>query len=164
MLMTWLGVLAQLVEGRVAARAFGAHVGGPGRAHLAGTLAAVPFGLVATLLAIAWAALSGQPGDWASAGFLAQVIGLHLAAIVFGIAVASLLVPPLVHTTGWRVLLGVGLYVALVLVPDSPMRPLLRVSVGSTAGSGAVMLGALLLAGIGAAVIGLTTVLAARLP
>jgi ABC-type Mn2+/Zn2+ transport system ATPase subunit len=164
MLMTWLGVLAQLVDGRVVARAFGAHVGGPGRAHLAGALAAVPFGLAAMVLAVAWAALSGQPGDWVSAAFLGQVIGLHLAAIVFGIAVASVLVPPFVRTTGWRVLLGAGLYVALVLVPASPMRPLLRVSVGSAAGSGAVMLGALLLAGLGGAVIAVTTLLAARLP
>ena len=51
--MTWLSVLAQVVDGRVVARAFGAHVGGLGRAHLAACLAAAPYGIIATIAAIA---------------------------------------------------------------------------------------------------------------
>ena len=52
--------LAQRVDGRLAGRAFAAHVGGRGRAHLAGCLATAPFALAATAAAWAWPAL-GQP-------------------------------------------------------------------------------------------------------
>jgi hypothetical protein len=123
----------------------------------------VPFGIAATAAAMIWAALSGQPGDWASAGFLAEVAALQLAAVVFGIGVGTLLVPPLVQSTGWRVLLGVGLYLALVLVPASPLHPLLRLSVGNGAGV-SLALAAGPLAGIGVALIAVTAALAGRLP
>ncbi len=161
--MTWLTVLAQVVDGRVMARAFGAHLGGLGRAHLAGSLAAVPFGLVATVAAIVWQAVTGQPGDWASPGFLAEVAGLNLAAVLFGIGLGTLLVPPLAHTTGWRVCGGVALYLALALIPASPLHPLLRLSAGNTTPGGPA-LAAGLIAAIGAALIAITAFLASRLP
>jgi hypothetical protein len=163
MVMTWLTVLAQVVDGRVVARAFGAHVGGPGRAHLAASLAAVPFGVVATVAAVAWPAVTGQPGDWASATFLAEVTGLNLAAVVFGIGVGTLLVPPLMHTTGWRVCGGVALYLALLLIPASPLHPVLRVSVGN-ATAGGPGLAAGVIAAVGVALTAVTTFLASRLP
>jgi hypothetical protein len=163
MMMTWLTVLAQLVDGRVVARAFGAHVGGPGRAHLAASLAAVPFGVVATVAAVAWPAVTGQPGEWASAAFVAEVAGVNLAAMVFGIGVGTLLVPPLVHTTGWRVCGGVALYLALLLIPASPLHPLLRITVGNgTAGGPGLAAG--LIAAVGLALAGSTAFLASRLP
>jgi ABC-type Mn2+/Zn2+ transport system ATPase subunit len=162
--MTWLSVLAQVVDGRVVARAFGAHAGGLGRAHLAACLAAAPYGIIATIAAIVWPAVTGQPGDWASASFVGQVAALHLAAVVFGIGVGTLLVPPLVVTTGWRVCLGVAIYLALVLIPASPMHPLLRLSVGNGAGGGAALAAAGVMAGIGAALIAVTTALAGWLP
>jgi hypothetical protein len=161
MVATWLTVLAHTVDGRVVARAFGAHVGGPGRAHLAACLATVPFVVVATVAAVVWPWVTGWPGDWTSPGFVAEVAGLQLAAAVFGIGVGALLVPPLVVATGWRVCLSVALYLAFVLIPDSPMRPMLRLSVGN--GVSGPALAAWLLAGVGAALIAVTTVLARRL-
>lgn len=113
---------------------------------------------------LAWSQLSGQSGHAHSAGWLTQVAALQLAAVVFGIGIGALLVPPLVQTTGWRVALGVALYLALVLIPASPMRPLLRVSAGSVSGGGAALAAAGLVAGVGAALIAVTAFLAARLP
>jgi len=45
--LTWVAVLAHGVDGRPVARAFAAHVGGVGRAHLAASLATLPFLLAA---------------------------------------------------------------------------------------------------------------------
>ena len=87
---------------------------------------------------------------------------LHLAAVVFGVAIGTLLVPPLVERAGWRICLAVGLFLALLLVPVSPMHPLLLLathpageSVGAAAG---------LIAATGATLIGVTAFLASRLP
>ena len=68
------------------------------------------------------------------------------------------------HTTGWRVCLGVAVYLALVLIPASPMKPLLPMSVGNGSGSGSVLLAAGLLAAVGAALAAVTAALADRLP
>ena len=158
--MMWVSVQAQLADGRLMARAFAAHVGGRGRAHLAACLATVPFAVAATAIAVGWSALS-QPYPPHYPGLLLRMITLHLAAAVLGVAVGTLLVPPLVERAGWRICLAAGLFLALLLVPVSPMHPLLllathpRVSVGAAAG---------LLAAVGAAVIGVTAFLASRLP
>jgi ABC-type lipoprotein export system ATPase subunit len=162
--MTWLTVLAHTVDGRVVGRAFGAHVGGPGRAHLAASLAAVPFGILAALAGLAWPVLTNQAGHLPSAAFLGEVIALGLGAAAFGIGIGALLVPPLVLNTGWRVCLGVSVYLALVLIPVSPVRPLLRLSVGSLVTGGAALTAAGLLAGTGAVLIAVTAWLARRLP
>lgn len=160
--MTWVTVLAQLADGRMAGRAFAAHVGGRGRAQLAATLATAPFALVAVIVAVALAA-SRQPAGQITALVVLEAIVLHLAAAVFGAGVGTLLAPPVITQPGWRVLTGVALYLALILVRVSPLRPLLIVA--ENAGSGPTVVAAtLLLAGIGAVLAALTVCLADRLP
>jgi hypothetical protein len=146
---------------RELARAFAAHVGGRGRAHLAASLATVPFAVAATAAAVGWSALSQPYPRGNYPGLLLDMITLHLAAAAFGVAVGALLVPPLVDRAGWRVCLATALLVALLLVPVSPMRPLLLLV---THPVGSVLAAAGLLAVVAAAVIGLTTATASRLP
>jgi ABC-2 type transport system ATP-binding protein len=160
-IMIWVSVLAHLADGRLMARAFAAHVGGNGRAHLAACLATVPFAVAATAIAVGWSALSQPPPRHDFPGLLLDMITLDLAAAAFGVAVGALLVPPLVDRAGWRICLAVGLLVALLLVPVSPMRPLLLLV---THPGGSVAAAAGLLAATAAAVIGLTTAAASRLP
>jgi ABC-type Mn2+/Zn2+ transport system ATPase subunit len=159
--MIWVSVQAQLADGRLMARAFAAHVGGTGRAHLAACLATVPFAVAATIFAVGWSVLS-QPHPPRSPGLLLDMITLHLAAAVFGVAVGTLLVPPLVDRAGWRICLAVALFLALLLVPVSPMHPLLLLATHPAGGSVGAAAG--LLAATGAAVIGVTAFLAGRLP
>jgi len=160
-IMIWVGVLAHLADGRLMARAFAAHVGGKGRAHLAACLATVPFAVAATAAAVGWSALSQPQPRHHYPGLLLDMVTLHLAAAVFGVAIGTLLVPPLVDRAGWRISLAAGLLVALLLVPVSPLRPLLLLA---THPGGSVAAAAGLLAAAGAAFIGVTTFLASRLP
>ncbi|HEY5990120.1 MAG TPA: ATP-binding cassette domain-containing protein [Streptosporangiaceae bacterium] len=160
MVMTWVSVLAHLVDGRLMARAFAAHVGGRGRARLAACLATAPFAGGATAVAWVWPIISQQGPHHVS--FLLHVVTSHLAAAVFGVGAGTLLVPPLVERAGWRVCLGVAMYLGLLVLPFSPVRPLLltmHAEAGHTVAAAAGVLG-----GTGAALIGLTTFLAARLP
>jgi ABC-2 type transport system ATP-binding protein len=160
-IMIWVSVLAHLADGRLMARAFAAHVGGNGRAHLAACLATVPFAVAATVIAVGWSAFSQPLPRHHFPGLLLDMITLDLAAAAFGVAVGALLVPPLVDRAGWRICLATGLLVALLLVPVSPMRPLLLLV---THPGGSVAAAAGLLAATAAAVIGLTTATASRLP
>jgi ABC-2 type transport system ATP-binding protein len=159
-IMIWVSVLAHLADGRLMARALAAHVGGNGRAHLAACLATVPFAVAATALAVGWSALSQPPPRHGYPGLFLDMITLDLAAAAFGVAVGALLVPPLVDRAGWRICLATGLLAALLLVPVSPMRPLLLLV---THPGGSVVAAAGLLAVVAAAVIGLTTAAASRL-
>ena len=159
--MIWVSVQAQLADGRLMARAFAAHVGGTARAHLAACLATVPFAVGATVIAVGWSALS-QPHPPHYPGLLLDMITLHLAAAVFGVGVGTLLVPPLVDRAGWRICLAVALFLALLLVPVSPMHPLLLLATHPAGGSVGAAAG--LLAATGAAVIGVTALLASRVP
>ena len=116
-LMAWITVLAQRVDGLLIGRAFAAHVGGRGRAHL--------------------------------------------AAALFGVGTGTLLVPPLIAGAGWRICLGSAAFLAVLVVPASPMRPLLRLAANSATSSAAIAAG--LLAATGVVLIALTTFLASRL-
>jgi ABC-2 type transport system ATP-binding protein len=162
-IMTWVSVLAHLSDGRLMARAFAAHVGGRWQAHLAASLATVPFAVVATVVAVAWPALSQLHSVRHDPSLIEQIIVLHLAAAVFGVGLGALLVPPLVERAGWRICLAAALFLALLLVPVSPVRPLLLLTTRA-AGWNSVGTAAGLLAGTGAVLIGLTAYLAARLP
>ena len=159
-LMAWVAAAAQLADGRLLGRAFAAHAGGPGPAHLAACLATAPFAVAATVLAVAAPALS-QPGrhSW---GLLADMAGLSLAAAVLGVGLGSLLVPPLVDRAGWRTCLGVLLFLAVLLIPASPMRPLLLMA--AQVHTTTVLVACAELAGTGVALIALTTWVAGRLP
>jgi hypothetical protein len=160
--MSWITVLAHLSDGRLMGRAFAAHVGGRGRAHLAAGLATAPFAVAATVVAVGWPAVSQPHPHHGFAGLLLKMVVLHLAAALLGVGVGTLLVPPLVDRAGWRICLAAGLFLILILIPVSPMRPLLLLAthpaMTSVAGPAA------LLAATGAVLIAATTVLAGRLP
>jgi len=161
--VTWVTVLAHLADGRLMARAFAAHVGGRGRAHLAACLAGVPFAVAATVAAVAWSTFS-QPFPSHQPGLLLQMAVLDLAAAGLGIGVAALLVPPLVERAGWRVCLAAALFLALLLIRVSPAHSLLLLATHHGAGWGTVGATAGLLAGTGAVLVAATTVAAIRLP
>jgi ABC-2 type transport system ATP-binding protein len=160
--MSWITVLAHLSDGRLMARAFAAHVGGRGRAHLAASLATAPFAVAATAVAVAWPAVGQAHPQDGFPGLLLDIVVLHLGAALLGVGVGALLVPPLVERAGWRICLAAGLFLILILVPASPMRPLLLLAthpaMTSVAGPAA------LLAATGAALIAVTAALASRLP
>jgi ABC-2 type transport system ATP-binding protein len=160
-IMTWVTVLAHLADGRLMARAFAAHVGGRGRAHLAASLAIAPFAVAATIAAVAWSAVTQAHPHHHYRTLLFEMVVLHLAAAVFGVGVGTLLVPPLVERAGWRILLAVGLFLVVLLVPASPMRPLLLLT---THAGDSVAVAAGLLVGVGAVLAGLTAYLAVLLP
>ena len=175
--LAWVTVLAHLVDGRLVARAFAAHVGGRRRAHLAACLAAAPFAIAATLTAWVWLTVSqpGLPGRAGPllrvltldhprlSGVLLQVVVLHLAAATFGIGFGALLVPPLVERAGWRIFLGAALFVALLLIRASPMRLLLLLITHPASRAAAVFAAAGLLAGAAVVLVGVTAFLAGRL-
>jgi hypothetical protein len=70
----------------------------------------------------------------------------------------------LVDRAGWRICLGTGLFLALLLVPVSPMHPVLLLATHTADTGSSVAAAAALLAATGAALVGLTTVLTSRLP
>jgi hypothetical protein len=114
--MSWITVLAHLTDGRLMARAFAAHVGGRGRAHLAAALATAPFAVAATAVAVAWPAVSQPHPLHGSRALLVKIAVLHLAAALLGIGVGTLLVPPLVERAGWRICLAAGIFLVLILL------------------------------------------------
>jgi len=123
--LTWLSVLAHRVDGRELARAFAAHAGGRARAHLATDLGLVPFAVVLALAALV-APLISQGSHSHPLLLDVRVVGLHLAAAVFGAGLGSLLA--LIERAGWRLLTAVALFLVLLVVRDTPMGPLLRLS------------------------------------
>jgi len=123
--LTWLGVLAHRVDGRELARAFAAHAGGRARAHLATDLGLVPFAVVLALAALV-APLISQGSHAHPPQLDARIVGLHLAAAVFGAGLGSLLA--LIERAGWRLLTAVAVFLVLFVVRDTPMGPLLRLS------------------------------------
>ena len=123
--LTWLGVLAHRVDGRELARAFAAHAGGRARAHLATDLGLVPFATVLALAALV-APLISQGSHQHPLLLDVRIVGLHLAAAVFGAGLGSLLA--LIERAGWRLLTAVALFLVLFIVRNTPMGPLLRLS------------------------------------
>ena len=124
-LMTWLGVLAQRVDGRELARAFAAHVGGRARAHLAADLGLAPFAVLLSLAALV-APLISQGEHPHPALLDGKIVLLHLAAAVLGAGIGSPLA--LIERAGWRLLAAVAVYLLLFVVRGTPMTPLLRLS------------------------------------
>jgi hypothetical protein len=161
-LMAWVAAAAQLADGRLLGRAFAAHAGGRGPAHLAGCLATAPFAAAAAVLAVAAPALSQPLPRHHPWGLLADMAGLTLAAAVLGVGLGSLLVPPLVDRAGWRTCLGVLLFLAVLLIPVSPMRPLLLMA--AQVHTITVLAACAGLAGSGVALIAVSTWVAGRLP
>jgi ABC-type Mn2+/Zn2+ transport system ATPase subunit len=123
--LTWLSVLAHRVDGRELARAFAAHAGGRARAHLATDLGLVPFAVVLALAALV-APLISQGSRPHPLLLDVRIVGLHLAAAVFGAGLGSLLA--LIERAGWRLLTAVALFLVLFVVRNTPMGPLLRLS------------------------------------
>ncbi len=127
--LTWLSVLAHRVDGRELARAFAAHAGGRARAHLATDLGLVPFAVVLALAALV-APLISQGSHPHPPLLDARIVGLHLAAAVFGAGLGSLLA--LIERAGWRLLTAVAVLLVLFIVRNTPMGPLLRLSTHPT--------------------------------
>src|SRR5689334_3958290 len=123
--LTWLSVLAHRVDGRELARAFAAHAGGRARAHLATDLGLVPFAAVLALAALV-APLISQGSHSHPPQLDVRIVGLHLAAAVFGAGLGSLLA--LIERAGWRLLTAVAVFLVLFVIRDTPMGPLLRLS------------------------------------
>ena len=127
--LTWLSVLAHRVDGRELARAFAAHAGGRARAHLATDLGLVPFAVVLALAALV-APLISQ-GRYPHPLLLdVRIVGLHIAAAVFGAGLGSLLA--LIERPGWRLLTAVAVFLVLFVVRNTPMTPLLKLSTHPT--------------------------------
>ena len=55
-----------------------------------------------------------------------KIVGLHLAAAVFGAGIGSLLA--LIERAGWRLLAAVAVFLVLFVARDTPLTPLLRLS------------------------------------
>jgi len=127
--MTWLSVLAHRVDGRELARAFAAHAGGRARAHLATDLGLVPFAVLLALAALV-APLISQGSHPHPPVLDVRIVGLHLAAAVFGAGLGSLLA--LIERAGWRLLTAVAAFLVLFVVQHTPMAPLLRLSTHPT--------------------------------
>jgi ABC-type Mn2+/Zn2+ transport system ATPase subunit len=123
--LTWLSVLAHRVDGRELARAFAAHAGGRARAHLATDLGLVPFA-VALAVAAMVVPLISQGSHPHPLLLDARIVGLHLAAAMFGAGLGSLLA--LIERAGWRLLTAVAVFLVLFMVRNTPMGPLLRLS------------------------------------
>jgi hypothetical protein len=127
----------------------------------------LPFAIAATAAAWIWPLLT-QGSHPHPRSLFVQVIALHLAAAVFGAGIGTLLVPPLIQRTGWRVCLATALFVALIAIRPTPMTELLRLSTNPPATAHVrditVTLAAAWLAGTGAALTAVTAFLAARLP
>jgi hypothetical protein len=64
---------------------------------------------------------------------------------------------------GWRICLACALFLAVLLVPASPMRPLLQLAGQASTGGAAVAIAVGWLASAGLVVIAVTSALAARL-
>jgi len=123
--LTWLAVLAHRACGRELARAFAAHAGGRGRAHLATDLGLVPFAVLLALAALV-APLISQGSRPHPLAIDLKIVGLHLAAAAFGAGLGSLLA--LIERAGWRLLAAVALFLVLFVARATPMAPLLRLS------------------------------------
>ena len=123
--LTWLSVLAHRLDGRELARAFAAHVGGRGRAHLATDLGLVPFAVLLALAALV-APLVSQGGQPHPVALDVKIVELHLAAAAFGVGLGSLLA--LIERAGWRLLAAVAVFLCLFVARATPLAPLLRLS------------------------------------
>lgn len=122
--LMWMTVLAHRVNGRELGRAFAAHVGGRARAHLAADLCLVPYAVALTVFAIVWPVLSqGGPHPFM---LLLRMIALQLAAAVLGIGLGSVLA--LIERMGYRVITGLALFLGLLVIPHTPMWPLLKLA------------------------------------
>jgi zinc transport system ATP-binding protein len=126
--MAWLSVLAHRVDGRELGRAFAAHVGGRGRAHLATDLSLLPFAAVLTAAALIWPLVS--QGEHHPGALDVNIVELHLAAALFGVGLGSLLA--LIERAGWRLLVAVAVFLGLFIARDTPLTPLLRLSSNAT--------------------------------
>jgi hypothetical protein len=126
--MAWLGVLVHRVDGRELGRAFAAHVGGRGRAHLATDLSLLPFAVFLTAAALIWPLASQS--EHHPLALDTDIVELHLAAALFGIGLGSLLA--LIERAGWRLLVAVTVFLGLFVVRDTPLTPLLRLSSNAT--------------------------------
>jgi ABC-type Mn2+/Zn2+ transport system ATPase subunit len=159
--MTWMAMLAHRVDGRELARAFAAHVGGRGRAHLATDVGLVPYAAGLTAAAVIWP-LVGQTEHHHPMDLVLRMIALHLAAALLGVGIGSLLV--LIDRFGWRMTVTIAVFLGLVVPKPTPVTPLLELSTTATTNLTPVGVQAAWLALPGAALIAVAAYLATRVP
>jgi ABC-type Mn2+/Zn2+ transport system ATPase subunit len=124
--MMWLTVQAHRVEGRELARAFAVHVGGRARAHLTADLCLVPYAAVLTAIAVLVPVLTQPQSEQHPRALVLRMVALHLGAALFGIGLGSVLA--LIERVGYRLLVAVAVFLGLIVIPHTPLTPLLRLS------------------------------------
>jgi hypothetical protein len=92
---------------------------------LATDLGLVPFAVLLAVAALV-ASLVSQGGYPHPFGLGVKIVGLHLAAVMFGVGFGSLLA--LIERAGWRLLVAVAVFLGLFVVRETPLMPLLRLS------------------------------------
>ncbi|MGH3191363.1 MAG: hypothetical protein ACRDPY_13570 [Streptosporangiaceae bacterium] len=91
-----------------------------GRAHLATDLSLLPFAAVLTAAAAIWPLVSQSEHHPLALDL--NIVGLHLAAALFGAGLGSLLA--LIERAGWRLLVAVAVFLGLFIARDTPFTPL----------------------------------------
>jgi ABC-type Mn2+/Zn2+ transport system ATPase subunit len=124
--MMWLTVQAHRVDGRELARAFAVHVGGRARAHLAADLCLVPYAALLTAVAVLVPVLSQPQSEQHPRALVLRMIALHLGAALFGVGLGSALA--LIERMGYRLLVAVAVFLGMIVLPHTPLTPLLRLS------------------------------------
>ncbi|HXL96664.1 MAG TPA: ATP-binding cassette domain-containing protein [Streptosporangiaceae bacterium] len=124
--MMWLTVQAHRVDGRELARAFAVHVGGRARAHLATDLSLVPYAAVLTAVAVLIPVLTQPQSEQHPRALVLRMIALHLGAALFGAGLGSALA--LIERMGYRLLVAVAVFLGMIVLPHTPLTPLLRLS------------------------------------
>lgn len=155
----WLVVAGTTVD-RATTSLVAAAAGGPGRLHLlqavATALPALPLGAVA----VGWGALRSQQGASTLATSVAVAVTAHLAALLVGAGIGSLVSQPVLRERLLTSLAGgIAVIVALAVPASSPVGPVLT-ALGHDRGRLAPLLGwcvaslvwALLLSCLGAVV------------
>ena len=92
---------------------------------LATDLGLVPFAVLLAVAALV-APLVSQGGYPHAFGLGVKIVGLHLAAAMFGAGFGSLLA--LIERADWRLLVAVAVFLGLFVVRETPLTPLLRLS------------------------------------
>jgi ABC-type Mn2+/Zn2+ transport system ATPase subunit len=159
--MMWLTVQAHRVDGRELARAFAVHIGGRARAHLATDLCAVPYGIALTAAAVI-VPLVTQVNHHHPHPLVFRMIELHLAAALFGIGLGSALA--LIDRMGWRLVTGVMVFLALIIVHHTPLTPLMRLSATAVTNVTPVASQVAWLSLPGLALVAIASLAAARVP
>jgi hypothetical protein len=119
-----------------------AAVGGPGRVAVVRHVGAFAVTSVAALVVAVLADVSGDGAGPSWVKVVAGTVGLLLSAALLGTAVGGFLHRPLLRSTAWIVVLGLGAVIVVVLLP--PVRDVLHDADHGHVGGVGLLLGAAL--------------------